>query len=201
MARGRHQGRHRDASGSVAEPRPIRTRHGLSARRVIGAAEALLAATVLAGVAAVAVGAFVFHLGLSPVLTGSMRPTFSPGDAVITRAVPVSSIHPGDVTVFVPPGETSQYAHRVTSVRATPGGVVITTKGDANPAGDAWHATLTGPTAGKVVFAVPKVGRLMVWFATPLARALAIALVGLVLTAVGTRALLRLPVPVHAPIH
>jgi len=198
VARGRHQGRH-EASGTA--PRRSRRRPTLSPRGLLGVAETFIAGTVLAVVAVIAVGGVAFHLGLSPVLTGSMRPTFSPGDAVVTRTVSVQSLHPGDVAVFVPPGESTPYAHRITSVHDTAAGVVITTKGDANPAPDAWHATLNTPTVRKVVFAVPFIGRLMVWLHGPLLRAFAIALVGLVLTALGTRALLRLPPPATAPAH
>ena len=86
----------------------------------------------------------MLHLAIQPVLSGSMRPTFSPGAVVITRSIPTSSIRPGDIILFVPPGDTSQYAHRVTSVSGPAGRPVITTKGDANPAPDGWHAQIVG---------------------------------------------------------
>jgi signal peptidase I len=162
------------------------------ARRVLGG---LLTFTIVLGVAAFAVGGLVFHLGLSPVLSGSMRPAFSPGDAVLTRAVPVSSLRPGQIAVFVPPKENAPYAHRVVTVAGSPAGPVITTKGDANPAADPWHAALTSPTVPVVVLAVPYLGRALVVVHQPWTRAALIALLGLSFTFVGTRALLRPATP------
>ncbi len=115
-------------------------------------------------VLAVGVAAVGMALGyrLSPVLSGSMRPTYASGDAVITRSVPVSSIRPGMIVEFVPPGETSPFAHRVLTVSGSPSNPVVTTKGDANPVPDAWHIRLSHPVAQEVVGVVPLVGRLMV---------------------------------------
>jgi signal peptidase I len=143
-------------------------------------------------VAAIALGSTLFHLHLQPVLTASMRPSFSPGDAVVTRGVDPHSLRVGDIAVFVPPGESAPYAHRITSIGSDSGQVVITTRGDANSADDPWHVTLSGPVA-KVVTVVPVVGRPMVWLHQRWSRALAIALLGLSMTALGTRALLSTP--------
>lgn len=195
MSRGRHSSK-RAPNAGAGRVRVRRVRH------VVRAAEATLATLLFIGVAAFAVGGFVFHLGLSPVLTGSMTPTFRAGDALITRPVPVSSLRPGDVAVFVPPGESAPYAHRITSVTPTAdGGVVVTTWGDANPAPDAWHATLNGPQVSRVVTTVPDVGRVMVAVSSPLARALAIAVIGLLLTGIGTQSLLRTPSTRLSPAH
>lgn len=207
MSRGRHIGRLAPIVGAgsldVLEfpgqapraPRAsARRHHGQPVRRALHAAEATVATLLLVGVAAFALGGFVFHLGLSPVLSGSMTPTFRAGDALITRPVAVTSLRPGDVAVFVPPGESAPYAHRITSVTPTgDGGVVVTTQGDANPAPDAWHATLHGPQVSRVVTTVPEVGRVMVAVSSPLARALIIAVIGLLLTGIGTQSLLRSP--------
>ena len=160
-------------------------------RRVIGG---LLSLTVALGVVAFAVGGLVFHLGLSPVLSGSMRPAFSPGDAVLTRAVPVASLHPGQVAVFVPPKESAPFAHRVVTVTGSPAHPVITTKGDANPAVDPWHAALATSTVPVVVLSVPYLGRALVLVHDPRVRSALIAVLGLAFTFVGTRALLR-PAP------
>jgi signal peptidase I len=143
--------------------------------------------------AAVAIGTFVFHMRMSPVLTGSMEPTYSPGDAVITKQVDVHSLRPGDIAVFVPPGESGSFAHRVTTVGTIDGHVVVTTRGDANAAPDPWRATLNQNTVPKVVAVLPVVGRPMTWVHTAWLHAAAIAALGLLLTAFGTRALLRTP--------
>jgi signal peptidase len=158
---------------------------------VLRTAQIVLIAAALSAVAAFAVGGLVLHMAISPVLTGSMQPAFSPGDAVITRLVDAHSLHKGDIAVFVPPGESAPYAHRITNVTEKNGHVVVTTKGDANPAPDRWHASLNGDQVQVVVAHVPHFGRVMAWTAEPWMRALTIALVGLVFTAIGTTAILR----------
>jgi signal peptidase len=87
-------------------------------------------------------------------LSGSMRPTLSPGDLAITQGVPLSSLRVGDVVVFTPPNETQAVIHRVTSLK----GDVITTKGDANRVSDSWRVTLQGATQYRLAFVVPYLG-------------------------------------------
>ena len=74
----------------------------------------------------VALGIVVLALGIAirvadlrfqTVLSGSMRPTLSPGDVAVTQGVPMSAIHVGDVIVFVPPTESQAVIHRITSLR------------------------------------------------------------------------------------
>lgn len=145
-------------------------------------------ALAVAGMLAAAAGLTFLHLRVSPVLTGSMRPAFAPGAAVVTRPVPTGSVRPGDVLVFRPPGHQDSYAHRVTSVTRRAGGPVVTTRGDANASDDPWRARLTGPTVQRVVYTVPAVGRVMVALHQPRARSLALVLPGLVLGGLGVRA-------------
>ena len=93
-----------------------------------------------------------FHV--QTVLTGSMRPTVSPGDLAITQGVPIGSLRVGDAIVFTPPNETQSVLHRI----ASRDGDGITTKGDANSVADPWHVTLQGATGYRLVFVVPYVG-------------------------------------------
>jgi hypothetical protein len=95
--------------------------------------------------------------------------------------------------VFVPPGESAPYAHRITSVTRRDGRVVVTTKGDANPVADSWQAALSQATVPKVVAAVPAIGRPLTWVHTRALHAAAVAALGLLLTVVGTGAILRAP--------
>jgi signal peptidase I len=111
---------------------------------------------VLAGVGLLA-GGIAFRLNdlhVQTVLSGSMRPTVSPGDLAITQGAPTSSLRVGDVIVFMPPDATVPVLHRITSRE----GDVITTKGDANNAADAWSVTLQGTTGYRLVFVVPYLG-------------------------------------------
>ena len=152
---------------------------------------ALFTVAIVCLVVGIAAGKYVLHLGLSPVLTASMRPSFAPGDAVITRPVPVSALKPGMVVVFVPPGHDGAYAHRIVSVSANPSHPVIVTKGDANPAPDHWRVTLSSPTVPLVVGSVPKAGYPLVWLRQPRWRAGVIGALGLLMTTVLTRSALR----------
>jgi len=191
-----HGGRHAAAA--------TRTSLTASLSAIAGRAARLLLTTALVGlVVAIGVGKLVLHLGLSPVLTSSMRPSFAPGDAVVTRRVPVSQLRPGMVVVFVPPGHPSAFAHRIVAIGGTPSRPVLTTKGDANPAPDHWRATLSDPTVPQVVGAVPKVGYLLVWLREPRWRAAIIGVIGLLMTAMLTRSVLRSrpASPSHRPAH
>jgi signal peptidase I len=126
------------------------------------------------------------HLAVKPVLTGSMRPAYGPGALLVTREVPVQRLRPGMIILFVPPGEHTEFAHRITSVNGPSSDPVVTTKGDANHAPDPWHAQLMTRTVPDVVATVPWVGRLMVGIRGPLQLLLIIA-GGLCMAIAGTR--------------
>jgi len=131
-----------------------RTAHVL---KLTGAIVALLLS------AALAVSVITLHLGVRAVLTGSMRPDYGPGAVLLTERVPTSSIRPGMIVLFVPPGEHVQFAHRITTVTGPSNAPVVTTKGDANKVGDPWHARITTPTVNRVIGSLPGIGRVMVF--------------------------------------
>jgi signal peptidase I len=120
------------------------------------------ALVVLAFAAVLGFARFGLHMTASSVLTGSMRPSFAPGDAVITRPVPISSVHPGMVILATPDGRSAPYAHRIIAVKHENGEVLVQTRGDANPAPDEWR-DVYAPTAkvAEVVGTVPKLGYLL----------------------------------------
>jgi signal peptidase I len=163
----KHQVQHQVQPGGdpSARARRSRTRH---ARRRFFHGLRLAAALVVAAVSAtVAISVFTLHLGIRPVLTGSMRPDYGPGALLLTREVPTSSLRPGMIVLLVPPGEHAAYAHRITSVSGTPNAPVITTKGDANKVADPWHARITASRVSEVVGSVPGVGRPLVLLRGP----------------------------------
>src|SRR3954451_10569388 len=80
----------------------------------------------------------LLHLSVSPVLTGSMAPTFRPGDVVVTQPVPTRSLRVGEVVVVVPPGEQSAFAHRIIAISGPAEHPTIRTQGDANTSPDRW---------------------------------------------------------------
>jgi signal peptidase len=143
-------------------------RHRSATRSALDIARrALDVALLIAALAALAAGVvvFAFHLQLRPVLSGSMRPGYQPGDLAVVRPVDVSALEVGDVVVYHPPGEGDEAVmHRIASLEREADGIWITTKGDANDAEDPWgRARLRGDTAYRVAAVVPKVGYLPVW--------------------------------------
>lgn len=170
------------------------------ARRVLAL---LIIAAVNLAVLGAALATVHFGLTASPVLTASMRPAYSPGDAVLTRPVPVRSIRPGMIVLVVPPGETRAFAHRVISVSGNPARPTLRTKGDANPSPDRWSITLINPSAPQVIGVLPKLGVLPLALSTPRGHDFTLALFGLVLTVGGVSQILALsrisPPPNRAP--
>jgi signal peptidase I len=144
------------------------------------------AALGLIGCAALASAVVFLHLGVRPVLSGSMSPTYGPGAIVVTKPVSVESLRRGMIPLFVPPGEHGEFAHRITSVSGSPENPIITTKGDANRAPDPWHARFTTATVPVVVGTQPWVGRLMVGLRGPI-QLMLIILGGLLVAVSGTR--------------
>ncbi|PNH85239.1 signal peptidase I [Arthrobacter sp. AFG20] len=171
------------ASGSVAARFAI-------ARRVLSTA---VGTVITAVFLAACVAAPLLHIGYSPVLTASMRPSFAPGDLLITVPRPVTSLSVGDVAVFTPPGESTPFAHRITALAGSPERPVLTTKGDANPAPDHWRATLDQDQVPVAVATVPYVGNALLWAQNPLQRGILIALFGLSVTATSVVWILRTP--------
>ena len=151
-------------------------------------------ATGLALLALVAVARLVLHVGVAPVLSDSMVPTFSAGDLVVTRLVDARDLRVGDVPAVVPPGESSPYVHRIVEVR--PGArPVLVTRGDANGVADPWRAELTTEQVPVVVASVPAVGHLLVALGSSSSRALLVALLGLAVTALAVSQVLLVPAP------
>ena len=120
------------------------------------------AGLLLGLVVVMAFARFGLHMTTASVLTGSMRPSFAPGDAVVTRPVAITSLHAGMVILATPHGSTTPYAHRVVAVKEDGGRIFVQTQGDANPGPDHWQDVYT-PTAtvSVVVGSVPKLGFLL----------------------------------------
>jgi signal peptidase I len=109
------------------------------------------------------------------VLSGSMRPTFSPGDMVIVTPEPVSSVRVGQVISYqVPVGIRQVETHRV--VRILQGGAhpTVQTQGDANNWPDPWTAKLEGKTAWRMRAVIPHLGYVVNWLRNPMLQKTAI---------------------------
>lgn len=114
-------------------------------------------------------------VGVTTVLTGSMRPAIDPGDLVVTRITQGSAVATGDVVVVTSGNE--QVAHRVVEIRPLNGLNRLTTKGDANPTIDIDPVMLSS-AAGvpRVVWRIPNIGMTLAWLASPDAQRLAVTL-------------------------
>lgn len=126
---------------------------------------ALLAAVVAAGVALIAVPKATDAKPLT-VLSGSMVPTYDPGDVVVVRQTKARELEVGDVITFQPVSDDPQLTtHRVVSVSYGSEGVRYVTQGDANDTPDR-EPVAPAQVQGEVWYAVPLVGYLSVWIAT-----------------------------------
>lgn len=153
--------------------------------RVPKALQWMFATILVASAIVLAFARFGLHMTASSVLTGSMRPAFAPGDAVITRPIPVTSIRPGMVILATPHAGTTPYAHRIITVKHHDSRVLVQTQGDANPSPDGWEDVYTSTsTVSEVVASVPKLGYLLeaVHGRTTQRNVLPVAVAGLVLT-------------------
>lgn len=138
----------------------------VSVRRV-----ASVAATVL-GV--LLVGAFVVQaapgiVGADAsyvVLSGSMEPSISPGDAVVVKDVAPTSIESGTVITFVRSEGETPITHRAVEVLDREDGLAFRTAGDANEGPDPEPVPAENVT-GEVWFVIPYVGHVVLFANTP----------------------------------
>ena len=120
------------------------------------------------------------------VLSGSMKPYFSPGDIVVVTPEPTRQVRVGQVISYhVPVGDHHVQSHRVIQIVRGGDHPLVRTKGDANNAADPWTARLDGGTAWQVRAVVPKAGWGIVWLRTPAIRRFAIFFVPLLLAILG----------------
>jgi len=93
-------------------------------------------ASVWALAAVLIAGPAILHsqagIGISPILTGSMRPSAEAGDVYITQLTPASEVRVGDVISVYSKATGVFYAHRVVEIRPQSGLLRMVTKGDAN---------------------------------------------------------------------
>ena len=95
--------------------------------------------------------------------TGSMTPTFRPGDIVIDRPAQ-HRYHAGEVITFRHSAQTTDVVtHRITDI--TPAGL-IHTKGDANRTADVWDIR-PDQVRGSVAMSAPAAGYLLVFLHQP----------------------------------
>ncbi|MDR1791632.1 MAG: signal peptidase I [Propionibacteriaceae bacterium] len=112
-------------------------KHGFIRGLLGGVGWALALSLTALAVAAAAVPALRGGQALT-VLTGSMEPTFSPGDRIITEAVTPDDVQVGDIISYLPnPDDPELITHRVIGMRlGADGETTFVMQGDANNAVD-----------------------------------------------------------------
>jgi signal peptidase I len=110
----------------------------------------------LTAIATLVVGPMLGLYRTVTVLSGSMRPTFSPGDMIVVSPEPMSSLRVGDVITFMTPtaGHPVE-THRVVSIAGPLDEPIVQTRGDANNTIDPWHAQLQGGTVWRYRLRLP----------------------------------------------
>jgi signal peptidase I len=158
-----------------------------SPRRVPGLRRSVtvVVAAVLLGLAVLLtpISQIVGGTQLLAVMSGSMEPTIPVGGLVAVRPVAANALQVGDVITFANQSNPDVLiTHRIVSLESRGGQTSLSTKGDAN---DAVDAMATSPTraVGRVDFALPWLGYVMIWFSSPLAKAaiLVVSIVGFAL--------------------
>ena len=129
--------------------------------------------------AAIKLGGTVLFLGICTVLllltipkgswkamsvqTGSMRPAINPGDMVLVKRVPVTSLRVGDVITYINPQNQKQtITHRIVALN----GPQLIVKGDANKGPD--PVVSSNMVVGKVNKSIPYLGHGVDFVRTPL---------------------------------
>ena len=176
------------APGSAGVRRPAR-----AAARGLGWAAT---AACLGLLAVTAAGPRLGLFRTETVLSGSMVPTFAPGDVVVVEPEPLAAVRVGQVLSYrIPIGDHHVETHRV--VRVVRGGAhpVVVTRGDANAAEDPWQARLGGATAWRVTHVIPKAGYAIGWLRSPIVHAVTVLLIPAALAALALLAIWRPGVP------
>jgi len=119
-----------------------------------------------------------FGVGISPVLSGSMRPFSQPGDAFLTVNTPASELKVGDIVTLHVAGTEDFYAHRIAEIRYQSGLLRIVTKGDANQFAEE-DPYMASPTevVPRTISNVKYVGRALVYVTSIQGRQAGLALI------------------------
>jgi signal peptidase len=110
-------------------------------------------------------------LGVYPayrvVVSGSMEPVFYRGDVVFIKHMNPDNLLEGDILVFKNPYDDTPIVHRIIKITQQGDTRYFATKGDNNFSPDSYYPPPGIPEdgiVGKVIFKVPKVGLVALWF-------------------------------------
>lgn len=126
----------------------------------------VLAGAVVAGALALIVVPKATGARPLTVLSGSMAPTYDPGDVVIVRPTDTDELQVGDVITFQPVSDDPRLTtHRIDAIAYGDEGEEYITKGDANDSVDR-APVKPEQVMGEIWYAVPLVGHVSVWMAS-----------------------------------
>ena len=109
------------------------------------------------------------------ILSGSMEPSITKGGLVIAEPVPSKDLKVGDVIAFSPNADTQvPIVHRIAVIAERNGIRYYSTRGDANPNGDAAEVSLPA-TSWRVAASIPLAGYVMFYAASTTGKVLLIA--------------------------
>ena len=138
--------------------------HPARAHRVLSAVTTCALVVVLSAAVLLAVVPRLLGGAALTVLTGSMVPTYDPGDVVVVRGVQDAAheVEVGDVVTFQPvPDDPALVTHRVVEKVVSTRGTTFVTRGDANGADD--DPLVPEQVKGVALYHVPWVGHLSLW--------------------------------------
>lgn len=154
---------------SNSEVRPASPQASAPRRGVLGwIGESLLTIASIGGVLCIllVIAAVVFKVSIMMFATGSMTPTIPAGSIAVVREIPAAEAKVGDVTTIMRE-KLLPITHRITSITPsdTPGNMLITMRGDANPSDDPEPYDVA--TVRKVIFSAPGVAQTIVAVSNP----------------------------------
>ncbi|ODQ84390.1 signal peptidase I [Dietzia alimentaria] len=120
------------------------------------------------GVVAVVLVILAVSLNITLIMfkTGSMSPTIPTGSVAVVKEISADEIEIGDVVTVDRDGQLP-VTHRVVEIYPqTPGEALIRMKGDANP--DVDPGMYRVETVRKVLWSVPELANVIVWFSNPM---------------------------------
>jgi signal peptidase len=128
----------------------------------------LLATALLFLAVAVTLVPRLYHGLAMTVLSGSMEPSFSAGDIIVTRGFEPTNLTDlaiGDIITFLPyPDDPTLVTHRITGKTVGPNGEIgFITQGDNNDVADPWGPVEPRQIRGTILYAIPKLGYLQRW--------------------------------------
>jgi signal peptidase len=164
------------------------SRLGIRVKRVASATAVVVTWVAVLGALAllmlVGAGPRVFGYQIETVLSGSMAPTFSPGDAVLVTPEATADVRVGDVISYKIPVEDHHVeTHRIVRIISAGPHPVVVTKGDANTAADPWRAKLQGAKVWRMRAVLPGLGTAIHDLRSPIAHDLTMLVAPIIIVA------------------